>query len=136
MKILLKILSCIVLFLCLGCQAAAQAGPTANPNVKTLLPVSGQGSLKGYELYSWQKDGKWVFSVLLGTNREKTLDEIQSPEARLDGLEALKAQLLLIPAGESLIWLQRDGLALPPDDVVAVIEKLCRLQGLNLSISR
>jgi hypothetical protein len=45
--------------------------------------------MKGYELYSWQQDGQWVFSLLVGTNREKTLDEIQSPQARLT-LDALE----------------------------------------------
>ena len=49
--------------------------------------------MKGYELYSWQYGGLWRFSILVGTNREKSLEEIQSPDTALDGVDALQAAL-------------------------------------------
>ncbi len=33
-------------------------------------------SLKGYELYSWQKGNDWFFSLVVGTNRNKSVAEI------------------------------------------------------------
>ena len=45
--------------------------------------------MKGYELYSWQEGGQWKFSVLIGTNRKKTLDEIKSADVVLSGVDAL-----------------------------------------------
>ena len=37
-------------------------------------------SLKGYELYSWEEEGQWYFTLITGTNRTKTLEEITSKE--------------------------------------------------------
>ncbi len=71
-----------------GCGTATQ--PTATPFAE---------SMKGYELYSWQEDGQWKFSVLVGTNREKSLDEIKSTEVVVSGIDALTATLEKIPAG-------------------------------------
>lgn len=101
-----------------------------------LAPVAGEKSMKGYELYSWEKDGQWYFSVLIGTNREKSLDEIQSADVTLKGIDRLKAVLKTIPAGQYVTWLSRDGLAFPPDEVIQEVEDACKVQGLNLSIAR
>ena len=37
-------------------------------------------SMKGYELYSWADDGQWHFTLITGTNRTKTMEEITSKE--------------------------------------------------------
>jgi len=42
----------------------------------TKLPIP--HSIKGYEIYSWQDEGKWVFKLITGTNRQKTIVEIMS----------------------------------------------------------
>ncbi len=99
-------------------------------------PDLSQGSMKGYELYSWQQGGQWYFSVLTGTNREKTLTEIQAPEARLKGVEALAPVLKKIPAGQYVTWSIRSGLAFPPDAAISQVENICKDQGLQLSIVR
>ncbi len=101
-----------------------------------LAPVAGEESMKGYELYSWEKDGQWYFSVLIGTNREKSLDEIQSSDVTLKGIDGLKAVLETIPAGQYVTWLSRDGLAFPPDEVIQEVEDTCKSQDLKLSIAR
>ena len=92
--------------------------------------------MKGFELYSWQENGTWVFAVLIGTNREKTLEEIQSPHARLNGLDELKKVLTSIPAGEYVTWLSHDSLAFPPDDIIAQVQEVCIQQGLKMSLTR
>ena len=35
-------------------------------------------SMKGYELYSWPEDSQWHFTLITGTNRDKTLEEVIS----------------------------------------------------------
>ena len=92
--------------------------------------------MKGYELYSWQQGGQWYFSVLIGTNREKTLTEIQSPDTRLKGLDALVPVLKKIPAGQFITWSLRSGLSFPPDDILNQVVKICKDQGMQLSIIR
>lgn len=101
-----------------------------------LAPAAGEESMKGYELYSWEKDGQWYFSVLIGTNREKTLEEIQSADIALKGIEELQAVLESIPADQYVTWLSKDELAFPPDEVTQKVENICEAQGLNLSITR
>lgn len=102
----------------------------------SLAPVAGEESMKGYELYSWEKDGQWYFSVLIGTNREKTLEEIQSADVALKGIDELKAVLKSIPAGQYVTWLSKDGLTFPPDEIIQGVENICETQGLSLSIAR
>ena len=60
--------------------------------------------MKGWELYSWQEEGQWRFSLLEGTNRAKSIDEIQSPGTRLDGIDALRPALEGLEGGEWVTW--------------------------------
>ena len=72
-------------------------------------------SMKGYELYSWQQDGQWHFTLITGTNRNKTLEEITAvsntvtPDEWVQiyvvGVEAAKALLPRIPPDEWVMWL-------------------------------
>jgi hypothetical protein len=118
---------CAILFalLAVACQPA-------NP----LVPEPGVESMKGFELYSWEKDDQWRFSILIGTNREKTLEEIQSPDATLQGIEELKTALESIPTGQFITWLERDQLTFPPEDLIQQVVEICKKQGLELSIAR
>jgi hypothetical protein len=132
--------SALLIFMLSACQAAqGTAAPLSTESsaaVLALLPKPGETSMKGFELYSWQADGEWVFAILVGTNREKTLEEIQSPLARLDGLDALKKVLESIPSGETITWLSRSSLAFPPDDVSAQVQEMCSQHGLACSLAR
>lgn len=107
-----------------GCGTATQ--PTATPFAE---------SMKGYELYSWQEGGQWKFSVLVGTNREKSLDEIKSTEVVLSGIDALTATLEKIPAGQYITWSSRESLSFPPDDIRSQVEQVCKDRGLILNIA-
>jgi hypothetical protein len=107
-----------------GCGTASH--PSATP--------SGE-SMKGYELYSWQDGGQWKFSLLVGTNREKTLEEIKSAEVVLSSVDALKSKLEEIPAGQYVTWSLRDTLSFPPDDMIKQVEQTCQDEGLILSIA-
>ena len=92
-------------------------------------------SMKGYELYSWQEGSQWTFSLLVGTNREKTLEEIKSAAILLSGVDELKSVLETIPSGQYITWSSRETLAFPPDDLLKQIEQTCEDQGLILNIA-
>ena len=142
----------VAAFILAGCAQLlqSQAAPTAWDNP---LPHSG----KGYELYSWpaeQGDG-WRFTLITGTNRLKTYEEIVSAEdivseggwvkVSVTGTEGLKALLGQLPEGESVTWNSRDWLEqmgvpagsirLPDEDVIDEIERHCRQLGIALSIT-
>jgi hypothetical protein len=122
MKTILYFLFLIPLGLFLsGCGTAA-----------TPLPES----MKGYELYSWQENDRWVFSLLVGTNREKTIDEIKSADTVLPDVEALISMLEKVPSGQYVTWSSRETLAFPPDDILEQVEKVCRDRELTLNIAR
>jgi hypothetical protein len=92
--------------------------------------------MKGYELYSWQDNNQWYFSLLIGTNREKTLGEIRSADNVLLGVDALKSVLEEIPAGQYITWSSKQTLSFPPDDIVEQVEQICEDRGLILSIAK
>lgn len=108
-----------------GCSKADQ--PTATPFAE---------SMKAYELYSWQEGGQWKFSILVGTNREKTLDEIKSADIVLSGVDALTSTLEKIPAGQYVSWSSRETLSFPPDDILSQVKQVCEDKGLILNIGR
>ena len=91
--------------------------------------------MKGYELYSWQDGNQWKFSILVGTNREKTLDEIKSADVVLSSMDALKFKLEEIPAGQYVTWSSRETLSFPSEEVIQQIQQTCENQGLILTIA-
>jgi hypothetical protein len=126
MKTIQSLLFAILLGLLLaGCGAAIQ-----------MTATQAAESMKGYELYSWQDGSQWKFSLLIGTNREKTLDEIMSPDTALPGLDALKSALEKVASGQYISWSSKDALPFPPDDIVKQVEQICKDQGLILNITK
>jgi hypothetical protein len=118
------------------------------PPALGLLPRS----MKGYELYSWEQGGEWHFTLITGTNRNKTLEEVTSttPSVSADGLvhihvvgvEALKGVLSRVPPSEFVTWLavlhddsNQMGIVirLPPDSIVVDIRDHAMSIGLNLT---
>jgi hypothetical protein len=63
-----------------------------------------QSSMKGYELYSWKIKGHWYYSLLPGTNRTKTYEEITAPGLVKKDASGLKAELQKLPKGEEVLW--------------------------------
>ena len=106
-----------------GCGAPSQPEPT---------PLG--ESMKGYELYSWQEESEWKFALLVGTNREKTLEEIKSAGILLSGVDELESVLETIPSGQYITWSSRETLSFPPDDIRKRVEQVCEEQGLVLSM--
>jgi hypothetical protein len=73
-------------------------------------------SEKGYELYSWLEEDRWHFTLISGTNRSKTSDEILSPDSfitpdgwvkiTVSGVQDLKSVLDNLPDSQEVFWLE------------------------------
>jgi hypothetical protein len=107
-----------------GCAAATQS---------VAIPLG--ESMKGYELYSWQDGGQWRFSLLIGTNREKTVEEIKSAGVLLAGVDELEAVLAQIPSGQYITWSAKETLSFPPENIIEQVKQTCDDQGLILNIA-
>ncbi len=112
-----------------------------------------QHSFKGYELYSWEEDARWHFTLIMGTNRTKTVEEITSKEDHIsgDGLvkihvvgeDAIKSVLSRLPEGESVFWCDElhigettgPDFRLPPEHITDEIEEHARQIGLDFAVT-
>ena len=142
----------VAAFVLVGCGQLLQA--SATPTVwDGALPHSG----KGYELYSWpaEEGNAWRFTLITGTNRLKTYEEIVSAgdmvtesgwvKVSVSGTEDLKAVLGQLPRGEVVTWISEEWLEqvgapagrirLPGKDVLYEIENYCRRLGIELAIA-
>jgi len=110
-------------------------------------------SMKGYELYSWLEGDQWHFTLITGTNRNKTLEEITSTDdiisesgwvrIHMKGLDALKAALSKFPQQEDIVWLAQPrfeqshtiNFMLPPPVTVDSVKEHAGKHGLNLAVT-
>jgi hypothetical protein len=135
-----------LIFLAIIGITACSANPEATLTPATPLPHS----MKGYELYSWQVDDEWHFTLITGTNRLKTVEEITTGKGVIDpegwvrisvsSVDSLKDTLAHLPAGEQIFWvggwyLYFDILTLPPQEIIDEVQAYCQGLGLSLSVS-
>jgi hypothetical protein len=138
-----------ILWMAACSSAASSAGNT--PATTPALPPS----MKGYELYSWQTDGDWHFTLMTGTNRVKTLEEITTGadtvttdgwvRVSVRGVDALKQLLGRLPPDETIVWIGRQQLEqtgvepgaiqLPPQETIDSISETCQQLQLELLVS-
>ena len=100
-----------------------------------------QTAFKGMELYAWQDEtGGWQYAILEGTNRNKTLAEVQAAPLDLQGVKIAIGKLVV---GESLFWMnnvydahaaQTLNLPLPPKAIVDDIMGFARENQVELHI--
>jgi hypothetical protein len=90
-------------------ESLKQAGKlTTMPSATTVNKLP--HSMKGYELYSWSEGSQWYFTLVTGTNRNKTLEEIISNvniisedewvHIHVVGVEAIETVLSRLPQNE------------------------------------
>jgi hypothetical protein len=108
--------------------------------------------MKGYELYSWQQDGQWNFTLITGTNRIKYPEEIISGEdiisetgwikISVSSVEEIETVLSKLPGNEEVFWseglMSSAGVSvmeLPPEPIVSDIKEFAAGIGLNLAVS-
>jgi hypothetical protein len=111
----------------------------------TMLLDEFPASMKGYELVSWQEDGVWWYTLLTGTNRQKSFKELVSPQSWVipnefiklttNSLADLESILERLPSGSEVIWggMELTGeveeavtyFTYPPADIQSKIASLC-----------
>jgi hypothetical protein len=110
-------------------------------------------SFKGYELYSWLEGEQWNFTLVTGTNRNKTKKEIVSGDnylsevgwikAHVEGLDSIKVLLSKLPDNELILWLAGFGdpaeqtdivVRLPPEQIIDTIKEFVVQCDLNLQV--
>lgn len=91
------------------------------------------------ELYSWQdaRTQQWRYSLLPGTNRNKSMAEITDPSNKVDSVEALKARLASLADDEYVTWrgIGQEGMEFPEQAIVAQIKDAADALNLNLQCS-
>ena len=97
-----------------GKPADAAADTTAAANTRPGGDQPLPSSLKGYELYAWDEGVVVWFTLVTGTNRNKTLDEVSQKHAdvRQDGFvlinssgwDDLQRILSLVPRGTPVVF--------------------------------
>jgi len=110
-------------------------------------------SFKGYELYSWEEEGQWHFTLITGTNRIKTIEEITSKgdfisetgwvKIQVVGADAIKDVLSHLHEGESVFWCDElhigqsteTDLQLPPEQIADAIEEYAKQCGLDFVVT-
>lgn len=134
-------------------RSLEQAGKLINKLTITVIDKLPR-SMKGYELYSWMEDSQWHFTLITGTNRTKTLEEIISEEdfisetgwvnVHVVGVDAIKDVLNRLPQGESVSWCDElyisqitemnIDLQLPPTQTTNDIKEYAGQCGINFQI--
>lgn len=60
--------------------------------------------MKGYQLFTWKEKGRWHFSLLSGTNRERSYTEITTGPAVAVGMGEFEGALKRLPRGSEVLW--------------------------------
>jgi len=108
--------------------------------------ISFYHSLKGWELYSWPNGNNWNYSILAGTNRTKSYNEVTTNKIVVFGLDSLKMLLDKFPEGEYIFWIGKEwlercwesnygDLSLPDNKTINELKEYCTDKKLVLGIS-
>lgn len=146
MRTIIIIISTIVLFpLFLSCtkERTSDAVPLGVIDPDT---INFGTSMKGWELYSWPNGNDWNHSLVVGTNRLKSYDEVVNSPFRVTGTNMLESMLLRLPEGEMVIWIEEVwlksiwldsyyDLQLPDIITVGEVKEFCKNSGITLVVS-
>jgi hypothetical protein len=104
--------------------------PVSQPRLEQPLP-------KGVELYSWRHQQTWMFSLVIGTNRDKRTEEITSASVSMNGVATLKARLSRLAVGEQVFWFNPKATPFeyPSANVMAELVQFCAKQSIKLHLS-
>ena len=87
-------------------------------------------------MYSWPNGNDWNYSILIGTNRLKTYDEVTTNKIIVFGKESLKMVLDKLPEGEYISWIGKEwldnnwrtnygSLSLPDNNTINEVKNHC-----------
>ena len=99
-------------------------------------------SMKGWEIYSWQSGSTWNYSILMGTNRAKSYNEVVTNKIVVSGVDSLKKLLDKLPVNEYVTWFSKiagqtssGSLSLPDSQTVNEITAYCAQKQLVFHVS-
>ena len=142
LKILVSVVLCLIILT--GCSKDYKPiqGPTNELDINNLDFVHSE---KGWELYSWYDGKAWNYSILEGTNRFKSLDEVKGNKIQVIGEKKLMAVLKKFPEGDTLTWIgpmwlanwgtNYGNLELPPQEIIVKIKQFCEKINLDLQVT-
>src|SRR5688572_7450569 len=97
MKVYLKLCLIILITSCNNPPGKEETKNHADSTSKNIAPLK---SMKGFDLYAWKKHGNIFFTLLRGTNRNKTSEEIYDTKIAVEGISAIKTKINDIDSGE------------------------------------
>lgn len=118
-----------------GCKDQPELQISSAFNLDT---VTFDRSMKGWELYSWNQNNTWNFSILIGTNRNKTYTEVIESDFRVKGVDSLKLLLAKLPAKEEIFWMSDIGgqrMTLPNEQTIKELKAFCEEKQLLLHVA-
>jgi hypothetical protein len=107
-------------------------------NTFNLDTVTFNHAMKGWELYSWNQNNIWYFSILIGTNRNKTYTEVIESDFRVKGVDSLKLLLAKLPAKEEIFWMETvegRSMPLPNEQTINELKTFCQEKQLLLHVA-
>ncbi|HEY4788724.1 MAG TPA: hypothetical protein VIH57_21885 [Bacteroidales bacterium] len=115
-------------------------------NKVNLDTLSFSHSMKGWELYSWPNGNSYNYSILMGTNRVKSYEEVTTNKIIVSGKDSLKMVLDKFPQKENLFWIGKGwlekcwhssygNLSLPDMNTINEIKEYCNQKNLILNVS-
>ena len=97
------ILLLLISFACRNVSSDENSNQTLNNPARDSTSDRMLRSMKGFELYVWEKKGEIYYSLLRGTNRIKSYEEIHNAKVVVNDLKSIKQKIDSISSGESII---------------------------------
>ncbi len=145
MKIKIFLIVVICLLIVAGCtkDTTSIKGPTNEIDIDRLEFFHSE---KGWELYSWFDGKAWNYSILEGTNRFKSFEEVTGNKVRVIGEKKLMMVLKKLPKGDSITWIGQGWLArcwgtnygnleLPSQEIIEKIKQFCAKIDLIIQVT-
>lgn len=139
-KIFFALFICLLISISCTKEEPLKKEPQFIANFDNLILES---SMKGWELYSWSDGDNWNFSLIEGSNRYKTYEEVTGNNLIVKTPEKLKSLLSQLPPNEFISWVgenwmktmwptKYNNLAIPETNVVNEIKKFCTEKNIIL----
>lgn len=112
-----------------GYRKTWQRDGSPRPATPSAKPAGVIHSAKGWELYIWRQESTVYFSLMTGTLRVKTDDEIGRSAGQ--GIETIKSRIDQLMPGDTIAIFGRRATGRPPRDAARTVAEYCRKIGLK-----
>lgn len=122
------LIALMVVFGITGCQSELDADVIEVPDYPS--------DVIDWNIYSWQEDGDWVYSIVDRNAGYTTFEEISMDEWKLPGLDYLVEALDHLPDNSELFWSEYiiPGTELPPEELLYEILNYCNAIGVPVVV--